>query len=216
MSKHLPIEGALYDYVLAQRTRAGEPILQELRRETEALGAISTMLVTAEQGDFLTLLVGALGVKQALEVGTFTGYSSTCIARALPADGRLLCCDVSEEWTAIARKTWKRAGVDGKIELKLGAAADTLAALPASRIFDFAFIDADKPGYDRYYELTLPHVRTGGLIVFDNMLSHGGVVAPKDERQISIDALNRKLAKDPRVEAVLLPVADGLMFCRKV
>jgi caffeoyl-CoA O-methyltransferase len=216
MSKHTPIEGALYDYVLARRSRADEPILTELRRETEQLGEIARMLVPAEQGDFLTLLVAALGVTHALEVGTFTGYSAICIARGLPANGTLLCCDVSEEWTAIARRTWKKAGVDGKIELKLAPAAETLAALPKERTFDFAFIDADKPGYDSYYELTLPHVRAGGLIVFDNMISAGGVVNPKTEREIALDQLNRKLASDKRVESVLVPFADGLMFCRKV
>jgi caffeoyl-CoA O-methyltransferase len=215
MNKNLPLDGALYSYVCAMHSRAGDPILSDLRRETEALGDISRMLISEEQGSFFTLLVAALGARRCLEVGTFTGYSSTCIARGLPADGTLLCCDVSEEWTTIARRTWKRAGVDGKITLKLGPAADTLAALPKDPLFDLAFIDADKPGYDRYYELTLPRLRPNGLILFDNMLSHGGVVAPQDERQVAIDALNRKLAADPRVEAVLLPLADGLSLCRK-
>jgi caffeoyl-CoA O-methyltransferase len=210
------LDGALYDYVLARRSRANDPILKALRAETEKFPEeVSRMLVTEEQGDFITLLVAALGVTRALEVGTFTGYSSTCIARGLPANGTLLCCDVSEEWTAIAKKTWKLAGVAEKIDLKIAPASQTLAALGNDVVFDFAFIDADKTGYDRYYELTLPHMRAGGLILFDNMLSHGGVIAPADERQVAIDLLNRKLATDPRVEAVLLPLADGLMFCRK-
>ncbi len=216
MSKNIPLDGPLYDYVLSQRSRVNDPILRDLRRETEALGDISGMLVSAEQGDFLTLLVAALGVQRALEVGTFTGYSATCIARGLAPGGKLLCCDVSEEWTALARKAWAKAGLADRIELKLGPAAETLAALPKDVTFDFAFIDADKPAYDRYYELTLPHVRTGGMILFDNMLSKGGVVAPDTDRLRAIDALNRKLAKDPRVEAVLMPMADGVMFCRKL
>lgn len=216
MSKNLALTPAQYAYLVRMRSRAGDPLLAELRRETErACGEDARMLATEEQGDFFTLLVGALGVKSAVEVGTFTGFSSLCIARGLAPGGRLLCCDVSAEWTAIARRYWQRAGVEGRIELRLGPAAETLAALEAGRTFDFAFIDADKTGYDRYYELLLPRIRAGGVLVFDNMLSHGDVVEPKTERDRALDALNRKLAADPRIESVLLPVADGLHLCRK-
>ena len=216
MNKNLALTEPQYAYLSRMRSRAGDPLLAELRRETEALGEISVMLATEEQGDFFTLLVGALRAESALEIGTFTGFSSLCIARGLRPGGRLLCCDVSAEWTAIARRFWKKAGVSDRIELRLGPAAETLAALEPERTFDFVFIDADKTGYDRYYELVLPRVRAGGLIVFDNMLSHGRVVDPQDERDRALDALNRKLAADPRVESVLLPVADGLNFCRKL
>jgi len=216
MNKNLALTEPQYAYLSRMRSRAGDPLLAELRRETEALGEISVMLATEEQGDFFTLLVGALRAESALEIGTFTGFSSLCIARGLPPHGRLLCCDVSAEWTAIARRFWKKAGVADRIELRLAPAAETLAALEPGRTFDFVFIDADKTGYDRYYELVLPRVRAGGLIVFDNMLSHGRVLDPQDDRDRALDALNRKLAADPRVESVLLPVADGLNFCRKL
>ena len=215
MNKNLALTDAQYDYLSRMRSRADDPLLAELRRETERLGESGAMIATAEQGDFFTLRVAALRVESALEVGTFTGFSSLCIARGLAPRGRLLCCDVSAAWTDIARRYWKRAGVDDRIELRLGPAASTLAALEPGRTFDFAFIDADKTGYDAYYELVLPRLRTGGLIVFDNMLAHGNVVDPKNDRDRAIDALNRKLAADARVDSVLLPVADGLNLCRK-
>ena len=174
------------------------------------------MLISREQGSFLTLLITVLGVRSAVEVGTFTGYSAICIARGLPADGRLLCIDINEEWAIIARRHWKRAGLDDKIELRLRGGQTELEALASSAQFDFAFIDADKPGYDLYYELLLSHVRTNGLLVFDNMLQHGRVVDPKDQSARAIDTLNKKLSADSRVECVLLPIADGLMVCRKI
>jgi caffeoyl-CoA O-methyltransferase len=215
MNKNLALSDAQYAYLTRMRSRAGDPILAELRRETEGIGEMSVMIATEEQGDFFTLLVAALRAESALEVGTFTGFSSLCIARGLPPHGRLLCCDISVEWTDIARRYWKKAGVDDRIELRLGPAADTLAALDPNRTFDFAFIDADKTGYDAYYELVLPRMRPGGVMIFDNMLAHGHVVDPKNDRDRAIDALNCKLAADPRVESVLLPVADGLNICRK-
>jgi caffeoyl-CoA O-methyltransferase len=215
MNKNLALTDPQYAYLARMRSHHGDPLLAELRRETEALGDPSGMIATEEQGDFFTLLVAALGAESALEIGTFTGFSSLCIARGLPPHGRLLCCDVSAEWTAIGRRYWERAGVAGRIELRLGPAADTLAALEAGRTFDFVFIDADKAGYDRYYELALPRVRPGGVIVFDNMLARGRVLDPQSAADRAIDALNRKLADDPRVDSVLLPIADGLNFCRK-
>ena len=215
MNKNLALSDAQYAYLAQMRSRRDDPLLAELRRETEGIGEMSVMIATAEQGDFFTLLVAALRAESALEVGTFTGFSSLCIARGLPPHGRLLCCDISAEWTAIARRYWQKAGVSDRIELRLGPAADTLAALEAGRTFDFVFIDADKTGYDAYYELVLPRVRPGGVIIFDNMLAHGRVVNPESDRDRAIDALNRKLAADPRVESVLLPIADGLNFCRK-
>lgn len=215
MNKNPSLTDEQYDYVLRMRSGAADPLLAELRRETEALGEIARMIATEEQGDLFSVLVGALRVKSALEIGTFTGFSSLCIARGLAPGGRLLCCDISPEWTAIAQRYWQRAGLADRIELRLGPAADTLAALEPGRTFDFVFIDADKPGYDRYYELVLPRVRKDGLIVFDNMIRRWRVLHPEAEDDRAIDALNRKLAADPRVESVLIPIADGLSFCRK-
>jgi caffeoyl-CoA O-methyltransferase len=214
--KFVPLDDALYRYVAMHRSGARDPVLDSLRAETEKLGSISEMLISFEQGSFLTLLTAALEVRFAVEVGTFTGYSAICITRGLSPGGRLLCIDINEEWTAIARRHWKRAGLADKIELRLGGGKTELEALPASVLFDLAFIDADKPGYDLYYELLLPHVRPNGLIVFDNMLQHGRVLDPKDQSAQAIDSLNKKLCADPRVQCVLLTVADGLMLCRKL
>lgn len=214
--KFIPLDEDLYRYVVAHRSRVDDPVLDDLRAETEKLGSVSGMLISREQGSLLTLLVGALGVRSAVEIGTFTGYSAICIARGLPPQGRLLCIDVNADWTAIGRRFWKRAGVEDKIELSLRGGQAELEARPAKPAFDFAFIDADKPGYDLYYELILPRLRSRCLIVFDNMLQGGRVVDPKDGSTQVIDSLNKKLCSDPRVECVLLTVADGLMVCRKV
>ena len=215
-SKYIALTPELSSYITAHRS-AGDPLLDELRAATEKLGDISAMLISPEQGTFLSLLVAAIGARTAIEVGTFTGYSAICIARALPHDGKLICCDVSDEWTGLARQYWPRAGVEHGIELRLGQAGSTLRALENDLEFDFAFIDADKTNYDTYYELILPRVRPNGIIVFDNMLWSGRVVSgPLDDPNIrAINALNHKLAHDPRVESVLLPIADGLHICRK-
>jgi caffeoyl-CoA O-methyltransferase len=214
--KFVKLDEDLYHYVAAHRSKPDDPVLDDLRAETEKLGSVSEMLISREQGSFLTLLTAALSVRSAVEVGTFTGYSAICIARGLTARGRLLCIDVNKDWAAIARRHWKRAGLDNKIELRLGGGKMELEALAAGSLFDLAFIDADKPGYDLYYELLLPHLRPNGLIVFDNMLQHGRVMNPKDQSAQAIDDLNKKLCADPRVECVLLAVADGLMLCRKL
>jgi caffeoyl-CoA O-methyltransferase len=214
--KFLTLSPKLYDYVCAQRSGAGDALLERLRRETESLGDISRMQISREQGSFLTILAAAIGARRIIELGTFTGYSALCFARALPEDGKLLCLDLSDEWTAMGRRYWREAGVEKKIELRLGPAAEQLRALGPDERFDLAFVDADKTGYDRYYELLLPRLNPNGLILFDNMLYGGGVLAPgNDEDCRAIDALNRKLSSDPRVETVLLPFADGLQICRK-
>jgi caffeoyl-CoA O-methyltransferase len=152
-----------------------------------------------------------------VEVGTFTGYSSICIARGLADGGRLLCCDVSEEWTAIAREHWDQAGVADRIELRIGPAADTLRALPADPAIDIAFIDADKPGYRTYYEEIVERLRPGGLVLLDNVLWSGNVVDDEDqsENTVAIRAVNDHVAADSRVDAVMLPIADGLTIARK-
>ena len=215
--KYLALNDELYQYLCRQRSNAADPILNSLRQETEALGDDAKMQISQEQGGFMSILTAAIGARSAIEVGTFTGYSSLCIARGLAADGRLICIDESEEWTRIARKYWAQAGVENKIELRLGAAIPILKALPPSVAFDFAFIDADKTEYDAYYELILPHVRPNGLVLFDNMLWGGRLAGgPVDHPSgRALDALNQKLARDERIETVLLAIADGLQLCRK-
>ena len=215
--KYLALNDSLYRYVCRQHSRANDPVLRALRKETEVLGDLSRMQISEEQGAFMQLLVAAINARSVIEVGTFTGCSSLCMARALPSNGRLICVDASKEWTDVARKYWKKAGVDRRIELRLGSAIPILQKLEPKLLFDLAFIDAEKTEYDAYYELLLPRVRRNGLLIFDNMLWGGrlgsGLVKQASGR--AIDALNRKLAKDKRVEAVLLPVADGLQICRK-
>ena len=214
--KFLHLNQELYDYVIAHGHN-GDPILGELAEETRKLGRISGMQIAPEQGTLMGLLARVIGAKSAVEVGVFTGYSSLSVARALPPDGKLLCCDVNEEWTSIARRYWERAGVANKITLKLGPAADTLRALPASHTFDFAFVDADKSNYRVYYEEILKRLRPDGLILIDNVLWNGQVIDSKDQSEdtVAIRALNDFIARDSRVEAVMIPVADGITIVRK-
>ena len=215
--KFVRLDARLYDYLVAHGHN-DDTILRELAEETrKKLGAVSGMQIAPEQGTFMTILARAIRARSAIEIGTFTGYSSICIARALPADGRLMCCDVSEEWTAIARRYWQRAGVADRITLKLAPALETLEAMPAGEPFDFAFIDADKTNYRNYYEAVLARMRPGGLILIDNVLWNGAVIDQKDrtEDTRAIRALNDFIATDRRVEAVMLPVSDGLTICHK-
>ena len=217
-TKYVSVNDSLYSYLSGLRSDATDRLLQQLRAETAALGEeVAKCQISDEQGTFLSLLTAAVGAKSAIEVGTFTGYSSLCIARGLAKGGRLICVDASQEWTAIARKYWAKAGVQDRIELRLGPAIPALQQLEPGLAFDLAFVDADKTEYDAYYELLLPRVRPNGLILFDNMLWGGrlGAGPVKEATGRAIDALNRKLAKDPRVEAVLLSVADGIQLCRK-
>jgi caffeoyl-CoA O-methyltransferase len=215
--KFTPLNERLFQYLCGCRSHASDRVLDALRKETAALGEIAQMQIGPDQGAFMTLLVKAIGARTALEVGSFTGYSSICIARGLPEKGRLLCLDASAEWTTMARKYWRRAGVEKKIELRLGPAVQSLKRLEPGWRFDFAFIDAHKPEYDAYYELVLPHMRPNGLILFDNMFWGGrlGKNRPiKHPNGQAIDKLNRKLAKDRRVESVLLSIGDGVQLCR--
>jgi caffeoyl-CoA O-methyltransferase len=214
--KFLHLDQKLYDYVIAHGHN-GDPILRELAEETRALGRIAGMQIAPEQGTLMGLLARAIGTKSAVEVGVFTGYSSISVARALPPDGKLLCCDVNEQWTAIARRYWERAGVANKITLKLAPAADTLRALPVSHMFDFAFVDADKSSYRIYYEEILKRLRPNGLLLIDNVLWNGQVIDAKDKSEdtIAIRELNDFVVSDTRIEAVLIPVADGLTIVRK-
>ena len=194
-------------------------MLARLREETAAIPQ-HNMQIAPEQGAFLALLVELIGARRCIEVGTFTGYSSTAVALALPEDGQIICCDVSEEWTSLARKYWAEAGVTGKVDLRIAPAAETLDQLLAGgqeSTYDFAFVDADKAGYDAYYERLLRLVRPGGLIVFDNMLWGGDVLDtdPSDEDTKALQALNAKLAHDERITLCLLPVADGVTLARR-
>ena len=217
-NRSLTITDALHDYILRQTLR--EPaLLAELRQETSRL-PLANMQISPEQGQFMALLVELIGARQAIEIGTFTGYSALCVALALPPDGRLTACDVSEEYTTIARRYWARAGVADKIDLRLAPAVETLDALLArggAGSYDFAFIDADKSSYDAYYERSLALLRPGGLIVVDNVLWGGEVADPskKDSDTAAIRALNAKTRDDARVSMSLIPVGDGLLLARK-
>ncbi|HWS47291.1 MAG TPA: class I SAM-dependent methyltransferase [Acidimicrobiia bacterium] len=214
--KSFLLSAELADYLVDHGTPP-DALQRDLIAETAALGPIAGMQIAPEQGAFLTVLTRLVGARRAVEVGTFTGYSALCIARGLPADGRLLCCDISDEWTAIGRSYWDKAGVSDRIELRLAPAVDTLAALAPDVVFDLAFIDADKPNYPNYYEALLPRMRTNGVILVDNVLWDGNVVKAEadDDNTRAIRAFNDMVAADERVDTVMLPVADGLTVCRK-
>jgi caffeoyl-CoA O-methyltransferase len=207
---------AVHDYLVAHMPPLDD-VQRDLIVETEALGGISMMQIAPEQGAFMTLLTKLVGADRAVEVGTFTGYSALSIARGLPDDGILLCCDVNEEWTAIARKYWERAGVDGKIELRIAPALETLRSLPAGEQFDLAFIDADKENYPNYYEEVLSRLRQNGVILVDNTLWMGAVIDPNatDDQTNVIRKFNDTVAADDRVESVILTIGDGLTLIRK-
>ncbi len=214
--KSFSLSPEIHEYLVSHGTPPDE-VQRELIEETTALGPISIMQIAPEQGAFLTLLTRAINARRAVEIGTFTGYSALCIARGLPDDGYLLCCDVNADWTAIARRFWEKAEVAHKIELKLAPAVDTLGLLSESSAFDLAFIDADKPSYLSYFEALLPRMRSGGLILVDNVLWMGRVVDPEadDEQTRAIRHFNDVVAKDTRVDRVMLPIADGLTLLRK-
>ncbi|MGI8998803.1 MAG: class I SAM-dependent methyltransferase [Candidatus Limnocylindria bacterium] len=206
------------DHLISYVHRYGvreHPVLAALRHETMKLPD-HNMQIGPDQGAFMSLLVQISGAQSILEIGTFTGYSSTVMALALPPEGRMVCCDVSREWTDIARRAWTDAGVADKIELHLAPAAETVATLDGAS-FDLAFIDADKPGYDAYYEACLRVVRPGGLILIDNVLWSGRVADPEeaDESTRIIRALNAKIASDERVDQVILAIGDGLTVARR-
>ena len=208
----------LSDYVRAS-SEPPDDVVAALVAETAELAARGevpeTFQIAPEQGAFMQLLTRALGVRRAIEIGTFTGLSALCIARGLVDGGSLLCLDRSEEWTAIARRYWERAGVSERIELRLGPALDSLRALPASPTFDLAFVDADKAGYAGYVEELHPRLTDGGLVLLDNTLRGGRVLAPETDDDRAIAALDAALAADPRWETVLLPLSDGLTVLRK-
>ena len=204
-------------YVAARAKPRPDAVLAELRAETAALGHVSGMQVGSDQGSLLTALTRLAAASSAVELGTFTGYSAICIARGLEPGGKLLCCDVSEEYTAIARRAWERAGVADRIELRIAPAIETLRALPSDPAIDLVFIDADKGGYASYFDELLPRVRPNGLLLIDNTLWSGRVVDDDatDGDTAAIKAFNDKVAADDRVESYLLPVGDGVTLIRK-
>jgi caffeoyl-CoA O-methyltransferase len=209
--KSFVLSSELHNYILDHSSPI-DAVQEWLIARTGELGPISMMQVAPEQGWFLTMLTRVTRAKFAVEIGTFTGYSSLCIARGLGPNGRLLCCDVSEEWTAIAREAWERAGVDDRVELRLAPATETLGALPADTVIDLAFIDADKPNYAAYYEAVLARLAPDGIIAVDNVLWSGAVLDKdaNDENTQAIRAFNDMVAADDRVDKVVLPIADGL------
>ena len=212
----LGLSEALQEYVRTMSVRESS-VLKQLRQETATLSN-AVMQISPEQGQFMSLLVKLMHAERAIELGTFTGYSSLCVAQALPERGRLIACDVSEEWTTIARKYWKLAGVSAKIDLRLGPAADTIKRVASEKIeFDFAFIDADKENYITYFNLLLPLVKKGGLIAIDNVLWSGRVADPSETENDteSIRAFNEFIKQTHEVEISMVPIGDGLTLAMK-
>ncbi|MDQ1658280.1 MAG: caffeoyl-CoA O-methyltransferase [Cryptosporangiaceae bacterium] len=207
----------LQQYMITHSSAPPDQLLLDLIDETAQLGGSASMQISPEQGQFLTMLTSILGVRNAVEVGTFTGYSSLSIARGLAPGGHLLCCDVSDEWTKIARRYWARAGVEDRIELRLAPALESLRALPADPVIDLTFLDADKDGYIGYWEELVPRTRPGGVLLVDNVFS-GGRVTDESDHAGSADAIrafNAHVVADDRVEAVMLAIADGLTIARR-
>jgi caffeoyl-CoA O-methyltransferase len=209
--KYTALDDELHRYLVEHGARQ-DGVLRRLAEETAALGGVSVMQIAPDQGALITLLVRAIGARRALELGTFTGYSTICIARGLADDGRVVTCDVSEEWAEIARRYFRDAKVEDRIELRLGPALDTLRSLPAAESFDFAFIDADKQSYPAYYEEVLARLRPGGLVMIDNVLRGGAVLDPDDDSaaNLAVRELNDRIASDERVDVAMLGVADGI------
>jgi predicted O-methyltransferase YrrM len=214
----LQLDESLYDYLLSVSLRE-TPILKSLREKTDQLPQ-AAMQISPDQGQFMALLLKLIGASRVIEIGTFTGYSALVMALALPDDGSIVCCDKSEEWTAIARRYWAKAGIEGKIDLRLGSALETLDELVAAgkeNSFDFAFVDADKVNLPSYFEQCLTLVRPGGLIAVDNVLWGGSVINDdkQDDDTVAIRAFNKQIKDDDRVDISLVPIGDGLTLARK-
>jgi caffeoyl-CoA O-methyltransferase len=218
----VPVTVELHEYLQAHSTKP-DPVARELIEYTAGLGPVAGMQTAPEQSLLLTILVQSLGARKAVEVGTFTGLSSLAIARGLAPGGTLLCCDVSEEWTARARQAWAAAGVADRIDLRIAPAVETLRALPPDADLDFAFIDADKTNYPLYYAELITRMRPGGLIAVDNVFQHGAVVDSLRAKAVAdghdevgvVHEFNGYLAADDRIDVVMLPIADGLTIARK-
>ena len=212
-----PLDEELHDYVVAHSRQ--DDVLRRIAEETATMGRVSDMQIAPEQGAFMTMLCQILGAREALELGTFTGYSAISIARGLAPGGRLITCELSEEYAEIAARNFERAGVADRIEIRIGPAAETLRAIPEREVFDFAFIDAEKGGYPEYYELVVARTRPGGLIMVDNVLADGRVVGGQaDDGSEQVEAIrrtNETIVGDDRVDAAMLAVADGVVLARK-
>jgi caffeoyl-CoA O-methyltransferase len=212
------VDQAIAAYAIAH---SSDPDAVQLELQTvtqERTGALAGMQIGDDQADFMETLVRAMGARRAVEVGTFTGYSALAVARGMGPEGRLLCCDVSEEWTSIARQYWEKAGIADRIDLRLGPGLDTLRALPSGEQFDFAFVDADKAGYRDYYEEIIPRLRIGGLLLADNTLWSGRVARDdeSDESTVAMRAFNDHVAADPRVRIAMLTIGDGVTVVQRV
>ena len=215
--RSFPVTDVVRSYAVAHGSWRPDTVVRELQTETAQLGDVAGMQIGDDQGQLLTMLARLTGVRRAVEVGTFTGYSSMCIARGLAEGGSLLCCDVNAEWTEIGRRAWASAGLADRIELRIGPALDTLRALPAAADIDLVFIDADKPGYAAYWAELVPRVRPGGLLLADNVLWSGQITDPEvtDENTTALRSFNDLVASDDRVDAVVLTAFDGLTIARR-
>ena len=218
MSKFTPLTDELHDYLVAHGTRQDE-VLRRIQDETAAMGDIAVMQIAPDQGAFITLLCKLIGAREGVELGTFTGYSAICIARGLAPGGRLIACELSEEYAEIAARNFEAAGVADRIEIRIGTALETLREIPEREVFDFGFIDANKDDYPEYYELVLARTRPGGLIMIDNVLGAGEVVGEgnpdRADYLTAIKQVNDTVTADERVDSAMIAVADGLMLARK-
>lgn len=214
MGGQVNVTRELHAYMIEHGTPLDE-IAAELVAETNALGDDAAMLTTPDQAALLTMLTRLTGARRAIEIGTFTGFSALAIARGLPDDGSLICLDVSDEWTSIGRRYWERAGVADKIEVRIGDAHQSAAELPEDELFDLGFVDADKPGYIDYFEQLVRRLRPGGLLMFDNTLAGGRVVGQHSDDPVDRKEFNAYVAKDERVDVVILGIGDGLTLVRK-
>jgi caffeoyl-CoA O-methyltransferase len=216
LSKYTPLTDELHDYMVAHGARQDD-VLARVQAETAAMGSISAMQIAPDQGAFMTLLCRAIGASEAIELGTFTGYSAICIARGLAPGGRLIACELSEEFAETAARNVEAAGVADRVEIRIGPAIETVREIPEREVFDLGFIDADKPGYPDYYEELLPRMRPGGLILVDNVLQGGDVVRDDAEGDsvTAIRQLNDTITADERVDSAMVAIADGLMLARK-
>jgi caffeoyl-CoA O-methyltransferase len=220
MSKFTALTDELHEYLVDHGARQ-DAVLRRVQAETEAMGDIAVMQIAPDQGAFMTLLARLIGAREAIELGTFTGYSAICLARGLADGGRLVCCELSEDYAETAARNFEAAGVAQRIEIRIGPALDTLRALPDRELFDVAFIDADKTGYPAYYEECLKRLRTGGVILVDNVLSAGRVLDPggvdpdSAESVKAIMELNDRIRDDERVDVAMVGIADGLTLARK-
>ncbi len=215
--RSFPVTDVIRSYAVAHGTWRPDPVVRELQAKTAELGDAAGMQIGDDQGQLLTMLARLIGARRAVEVGTFTGYSSMCIARGLAEGGSLLCCDVSAEWTEIGRRAWASAGLADRIELRIAPALDTLRALPSAADIDLVFIDADKPGYAAYWAELVPRVRPGGLLLADNVLWSGRITDPEvtDANTTALRAFNDLVASDDRVETVVLTAFDGRTIARR-